>query len=98
MQLGTARLCVNCEEVHAAQACPACGSENYAYLTRWVPSSKPQPAPRPHAPRITRPTMTQRIVFGTGALGLAAFWFSRWSRRTRDRLEANALRRVGELR
>lgn len=96
MQLRAARLCVNCEEVHEAHACPACGSDNFAYLTRWVPASRPQPRPQP--PRIVRPTLTQRIVFGSGVLGLAVFWFTRWSRRARARMEATALRRVGELR
>jgi hypothetical protein len=96
MQLQAARLCVNCEEVHDAQACPACGSENFAYLTRWVPPARPQPRPKP--PRIVRPTLTQRIVLGSGVLGLAAFWVSRWTRRARARMEANAFGRVGELR
>jgi len=96
MQLRTARLCVNCEEVHNMPACPGCGSENFAYLTRWVPASRPQPRPQP--PRLVTPTLTQRIIFGTSALGLAAFWISRWARRARTRVEARALKRVGELR
>jgi len=96
MHLRAARLCVNCEEVHEASTCPACGSGNYAYLTRWVPASRP--AARPQPPRILRPTRTQRIVFGTGVLGLAAFWLSRWARRARTRLETRALSHVGELR
>jgi len=38
MQLRTARLCLDCEEVHDAQQCPACASESFAYITRWVPA------------------------------------------------------------
>lgn len=96
MRLRAARLCVNCEEIHDATACPACGSDNFAYLTRWVPASRPEARPQPA--RIILPTLTQRIVFGGGMLGLGVFWFSRWLRRTRERVETNALRHVGELR
>ncbi|MBI3049878.1 MAG: hypothetical protein HYY76_16365 [Acidobacteria bacterium] len=96
MQLRAARLCVNCEEIHDAHACPACGSENFTYLTRWVPASRPQPQREP--PRIVLPTLTQRIIFGSGLLGLAAFWFMRWSRRAKARVEASAVRSIGELR
>jgi hypothetical protein len=45
MQLRTARLCLDCNEVHDAQRCPACASETFAYLTRWVPDSERQAAP-----------------------------------------------------
>jgi hypothetical protein len=36
MKLGDSRLCLDCEEVHEHQICPACGSEAFAFLTRWV--------------------------------------------------------------
>jgi hypothetical protein len=36
MQLRTARVCLDCEEVHDAQQCPTCASETFAFLTRWV--------------------------------------------------------------
>jgi hypothetical protein len=38
MQLHVARLCLDCNEVHDAQDCPRCGSEAFAYLSRWVPA------------------------------------------------------------
>ena len=38
MQLRNARLCLDCEEVHDAAHCPACASESFAFITRWVPS------------------------------------------------------------
>src|SRR5689334_3426714 len=55
MQLRNARLCLDCEEVHDAAHCPACASESFAFITRWVPSpstetqpsSTPAPAPTP---------------------------------------------------
>lgn len=38
MQLRNARLCLDCEEVHDSPHCPACASESFAFMTRWVPS------------------------------------------------------------
>ena len=95
MQLRSARLCLNCEEVHDAQTCPVCASENFTYLTRWVPAGK-RPAGRP--PRIVTPTRMERIVLGSAALGVAAFWLGRWSNRVRKKLEDEATRDTGELR
>jgi hypothetical protein len=39
MRLMNARLCLDCEEVHDQQHCPICGSESFAFLTRWVAPS-----------------------------------------------------------
>jgi hypothetical protein len=41
MQLSTARLCLDCDEVHDAQVCPVCASETFAFLSRWVPAPPP---------------------------------------------------------
>lgn len=95
MQLKAARLCLDCEEVHEAPSCPVCASETFVYLTRWVPAVKPRTAPRP--PRIVRPTRTQRILFGGGALGIAAYWVHRWSQRAREKVEER-VETSGELR
>ena len=37
MQLRSARLCMDCDEVHDSQQCPSCASETFAFITRWVP-------------------------------------------------------------
>ena len=37
MRLQSARLCLDCDEVHDAQQCPQCASETFAFITRWVP-------------------------------------------------------------
>jgi hypothetical protein len=37
MQLRSARLCLDCDEVHDAQQCPQCATETFAFITRWVP-------------------------------------------------------------
>ena len=58
MKLDEARLCLDCEEVHEDQVCPICGSEAFAYLTRWVQQSsermrerRPEPTATRHEPR-----------------------------------------------
>ena len=45
MQLRIARLCLDCEEVHDEYRCPACASDQFSYLTRWV--SMPERSDRP---------------------------------------------------
>ena len=43
MRLATARLCLDCDEVHEDEQCPVCGSKTFAFLTRWViPATKPR--------------------------------------------------------
>ena len=39
MKLVNTRLCLDCEEVHEDQHCPVCGSESFAFMTRWVTPS-----------------------------------------------------------
>ena len=41
MRLDDARLCLDCEEIHSEQECPACGSEAFGFLTRWIQSTSP---------------------------------------------------------
>jgi hypothetical protein len=96
VQLPSARLCLNCEEVHDAQTCPVCASETFAYLTRWVPHS--QPECRPVVRPIVAPTMPQRVVLSDGATSLIAFALYRWFKRARTRVEVVSLRKAGELR
>jgi hypothetical protein len=66
MQLRNARLCLDCEEVHDATHCPACASESFAFITRWVPSPSadsvagappPAPAARSETPRRATPSL-----------------------------------------
>jgi hypothetical protein len=40
MQLRAARLCLDCEELHAGDVCPVCASERYAFLATWLPSEE----------------------------------------------------------
>lgn len=54
MHLGVARLCLDCHEVHEYDRCPACTSEAFAFISRWVkvetaplrpPSTRPESTP-----------------------------------------------------
>ena len=47
MQLRNARLCLNCEEIHAAAHCPVCASESFAYVSKWIPPEERRQEPRP---------------------------------------------------
>lgn len=89
MQLRNARLCLDCEEVHDAHQCPACASETFAFITRWVPAPERRGRPRPPEP--TRPEELQayRLMLDRGqhsrwklaggsALGLALFGVAGW--------------------
>jgi len=49
MQLRAARLCLNCEEIHDRLECPACSSESFAYISRWVAAPERRQRPRPVA-------------------------------------------------
>ena len=46
MQLHVARLCLDCQEIHASSRCPACSSETFAPVSRWVPAQERRARPR----------------------------------------------------
>ena len=50
MHLRSARLCLDCDEVHDAQRCPHCASETFAFITRWVPVPDRPDRPQPDRP------------------------------------------------
>jgi hypothetical protein len=66
MRLVNSRLCLDCEEVHEEQHCPICGSESFAFMTRWVtPSdtvsdSPGRPARSPATPPPSQAAPTER--------------------------------------
>lgn len=97
MQLRTARLCLDCEEIHDAQRCPACASETFAFISRWVPApqgdkgdSPPGSSPAREAavyrellaPETRRPRTGRWL--GRGALGLATVGVVGWWWRHRN--------------
>jgi hypothetical protein len=85
MKLRDARLCLDCDEVHNDGMCPICGSESFAFISRWVPlpdaSRPPRPASSENA-EIYRELLTagtaptgrrflKRGLLGLTALGIA---------------------------
>jgi len=96
MQLRVARLCLDCEEIHDAQACPVCASEAFAFLSRWVPAPerriRPRPTTSPEAEtyrellapnRQPRPWIKRGLV-GLTIVGLAGWAWKRGDRRDRS--------------
>jgi hypothetical protein len=93
MQLQTARLCLDCEEVHDAQQCPVCASETFAAMTRWVPTADRRGRPRPTAApeaEVYRafadgktPSSRGQRLLKQGALGLTAVGLIGWFLRSR---------------
>ena len=81
MQLRTARLCLDCEELHEENTCPICASEMFAYLTRWVPAEERRTRRRMPAPE---KALEQSAKSGAsrwvrrGAAGLAIVAAGRW--------------------
>jgi hypothetical protein len=82
MQLRTARLCLDCEEIHDQLSCPVCSSESFAYITRWIPrteSTTRQRTPASHETADTYrelidpapPTSDKRRWAKRGAVGVA---------------------------
>lgn len=100
MKLRSARLCLDCDEVHDHPRCPVCTSEVFAYLTRWVPERdrqlRPRPATSPEAEVYkalvsddVRPRSRRgRRLLKHGVMSLAAVGVVGWlvgGRRARDR-------------
>ena len=100
MQLRNARLCLDCEEIHDQQQCPACTSESFALMSRWVPAPDRRARPRAEVPNPrleayraltqpeARPSTRARLLKG-GMVGLTALgmlgWFMRPPRDRADR-------------
>ena len=100
MQLRTARLCLDCEEVHDAQHCPVCASETFTFITRWVPAPdrrrSTRPATTPEADvyrQLVRgeaaPSKGARLV-RQGVMGLTALGLLGWFWRKSQDAAANS--------
>jgi len=93
MELRSARLCLDCEEVHDLQQCPVCGSETFTYMTRWVPAADVRRRPRQSTSQdaeVYRQLITQeetasngRRLLRRGVVGLTALGVVGWLLRPR---------------
>jgi hypothetical protein len=90
MQLRVARLCLDCEEIHDQLACPICGSESFAYITRWIPqvesTARQRPTPSREAADTYRelitptpPASASRRWAKRGAVALGAIGLASWA-------------------
>lgn len=94
MQLHVARLCLDCNEVHDTQDCPRCGSEAFAYLSRWVPAperrlrSRATSSPEAEVYReLIEPsssTTTRGRLLKRGAVGISVLALAGWLLRGKD--------------
>ena len=64
MQLHAARLCLDCQEVHAETRCPVCASESFAALSRWIPVQERRARPRDRGQDVAE---TYRRLLGAAA-------------------------------
>ena len=97
MQLHVARLCMDCEEVHDAQMCPVCGSETFAFISRWIPAPERRRRARPPTPPDTVNTYRELLSpapagpsgvarwLRRGAVGVAAVTAVGWAWQRRSR-------------
>jgi hypothetical protein len=74
MQLRTARLCLDCEEVHDGQQCPACASETFVFITRWVPAPERRERPRTQEPSRPAELQAYRSLLDAAPRGNGAGW------------------------
>ena len=90
MKLSNARLCLDCDEVHDESHCPACASESFAFIKRWVTAPERGRTPVTNEERIEKaatyrallaadpePTVTKRLIRGSVA-GLAVLGAAGW--------------------
>ena len=98
MQLHLARLCLDCEDIHEASACPLCASESWIYLSRWIPRERRSGASS--GDRFAPPLRVSRKAAATyGIAGVAVAGALEWARRRRKRFQAYAQSRTsGDLR
>jgi hypothetical protein len=92
MRLRDARLCLDCDEVHELALCPACGSESFTYISRWVPlpdgdrPKRPEPTEQTKAYRELldsgEPVSRGRKLLRSGLLGLTALGIAGWAWRS----------------
>jgi len=85
---------MDCEEIHDVQTCPVCGSETFAFISRWIPApTERRRRPRPVEPEKTMTVNTYRELLSPtnpppsgvarwlrrGAVGVAALTAVGWA-------------------
>jgi len=78
MHLQEARLCLDCEELHTADACPRCASDAFAFVTRWIPANERRVRTRRPPPASSQQSSNSSKWLTGAAGGLAAIAAVRW--------------------
>jgi hypothetical protein len=90
MQLRTARLCLDCEEIHDEERCPVCLSEAFSYLTRWIPAEERRtPRRLPSATNVRPERSPVARWVQRGVVGLAVVAAGRWWWQSNRRTQAS---------
>ena len=97
MQLRSARLCLDCDEIHDSPQCPACASETFAYISRWVPAPARRATQGPRPAGAARRAVTPGKAVGYGVVGIGIMVLARWLSSGRQHIEDTALRNTGDL-
>ena len=78
MHLGVARLCLDCHEIHEYDRCPACMSEAFAYITRWIKldtiGSRPRSEPENNPAEVEKIDSYRQILHPTANGARATKW------------------------
>jgi len=77
MQLHVARLCLDCQEVHDGKTCPICGSESFAYISRWIPAPERRLKPRAAEPAPPQAELYRQLLASDRAQPAVALWLKR---------------------
>jgi hypothetical protein len=77
MQLHVARLCLDCQEVHDGKTCPICGSESFAYISRWFTAPDRRLKPRAAEPTPPQAELYRQLLASDRAQPAAALWLKR---------------------
>jgi hypothetical protein len=77
LDLRRARLCLDCESIFEGPQCPACTSETFVPLTRWIRPTeraaverRPEPALPAPTPAKSRRLLRKTLYVGLGAYGV----------------------------
>ncbi len=77
VDLRRARLCLDCEVIFAGPQCPACASQSFVPITRWIRPTERRDVERPgEAPAATVPkkqrsgVLKKSLYVGLGAYGV----------------------------
>jgi hypothetical protein len=73
MQLHVARLCLDCQEIYAAEQCPACSSQTFAPVSRWIPAQERRTRPRSPQGEDVAETY-RRLLEPVGGVRRASVW------------------------